>query len=554
MLKCIKDKLSFILPLILSTSTILAIYLFYGIYLDEFEVLTDLVVRESRTLKTQYPYANNENFLMYAQLSYIQQLFKGVSIHGIWLTTLTVISFTYIFNSILQHEKKLTTILLCFVIFIFSMENIILLSTSKVAVLLSLSSFLLLGTIESPTLKNRTIPLLPFIIALFVRIEYPIIIASFAFAYAILFNKKKLYTPITTSIILGILVFSTYAFLVYLNVDGIQDFRQYEKEIYHKFNSVFNIISTNNLNSLTEDQLKLLAKGLFLLDEPNLNSISYNSLVQHHSTFDYIFNNKEFANIYLNKLGYAFKIVLHQFFYLTIASLLSVIVLLYFSISRRKTLQATFLLLMYISLFLGVNLFAELHYRFLSSFLLAPILIALFLLSNRNTQLTKNMSSGLFLLYLSLGLLYLSKDIRTISADKEHLENRAMAVHDSFKNDIAHQLTPFLGYLEYDGILPSKLFRKDPNISWYFLDAGTLNELKHFKILNQRVFGENYPSLKNRIKQVIQQNGYLYISKKYIEFYQVYLQKIHHYSFNYEIDRSFGDGSFNKYKIYEVNE
>lgn len=523
-------------------------YFIWGLYMDDFEVITHQIMTDIKALNTRTIYATNENFLLYAPKAWLQEIFPSISIHGVTMLLSLIAGYAACFYYILINNPRFAGIFTIVLLYILSLDSFILINNSKVAVLLTLTAISIFCFNKNGNRKHTFLAYILILIAIFSRIEYPLICLFCALICALIFQNKPLLKHSFIAFIIGTVVFLAFVYLVHLNIDGIKDFRDYEKWIDDRMSFTLggNSIITD---SLSRYESLVYAKGLFLLDQPALDEIQYSDIVLHHSLIDYIFKNDNFLKIFRIKFLASFQTIQNTFFPLLIAFIYTWLLVFYKAWSKKVLWKAVLIAGIYLSIFIGVGIISKTHERFISSYLIAPIFIMLVLSAQKDFIKTKNLRHFSLLIYSILAFCYIAYTVPRQVEKKIQLENRAIELFSAFEADIHQGKEPVVGYLDYNGVIPSGLFKTYPHIKWIFLDCGTLNHHPHFRTLNERYFGKNYLSLPARMTQICNDNGEIYTNANTMLFYQKYLRAVHNYELKYELIESFGDGTYNKYSI-----
>lgn len=519
-----------------------AIFIYtHGVFFESFEAFFNYAIYESARLNIPI-IQTVDNFPIYWLFAKLQSMLGSVSVFFLWRVGLNILVLFFVYKIIFQAiNHAFFKLVFVFIAFFLLAENVFLLNNLRVSLLLPSVGLLYLYLFR----RKLDLPLLIFIIvtllSLTVRIHSPLFVFLVAFCIAIIFKKGYLAKLSTIGIFLSLLFIAAFSYVNHLDVDNLGDFNNYERSIDDRGGF---ILSGNPLDeNLTNEELKIFAKALFIMDEPALNHIEYKDIL-HHTTFtEYLFA-KNFLKTYSkNALEFSRVLWTDYKFNLFIVLFLVILILIKFPSKLRFSLATLFFILLPFVLLV----LAEVYNTFIGPFLFILSFIGICLIfKTYKISHYQKMFFILFIFVLSF-FQFQSNGLPRIKNEIQKHQN-SIDLMNQFCNK--NEQVILLSIID-EGLFHSSLFADwDKNQCFEFLDYGHLNYMPLFSKKNELTFGENFKSLKHKFTYIANEIGYLYADEFRIEFMTFYLKRIHDLKVGYELEKQNINKDLHKYKIW----
>lgn len=521
------------------------VYSLVGCYYYDYDSFISYVTYDMAINNSKLPLVSDANFLFFDLIILLQRKFTMLNIYGLFKISSLGIFFVVLNSILIKKLGLLKGVLLFIVFFLFSLKVVLFIHTNILVVLLGVSSFLFILFFS----KEKYSLLIFVFLSLFTiltRVDLSVLIYLLFFLSSILFCSRKIIFAQFIALSFSVLFFIFFVFLVTTNYQGLKEFFKYERSLQDRMDFVLD--TNKDINSFNKEEMIFYGMGRFLHDEDVQSVYSYDQIIKHKTTYEYVFNNVNLWNIYVIKLERLMHEVLQSFPIYLLLCIVCLIVWICYSVLHKIIFKVIFIVICFLSIPFLINILATVSTHFLLAYLLAPIIFsAVFLLNKIAYQPVKIYTLMLFLLFFaSVDFKYFSyplyKDFTQIEEEKEKL-------FSSFRLEIQEGFKPIISYIEFEYFIPSSLKFKYKNTTFIFLDAGAYNNVEHFSRIKKEYFKELNSSFIDRLKYVKYQNRNIYSSENMFNFIIRYVEVVHNTSISYEIVEAFEELDFNKYKI-----
>jgi len=424
-------------------------------------------------------------------------------------------------------------------------ENIVVIQNTRIGVLLTLAAFLHLHSDHANKKKGLFLFYFIVILAITNRIQLSIILSFYGLIIS-LFNKNKFI--IKHSLIyfsLSTLAYGVFLFLALNNSDNLKNYVKFERVLYDQKNFILGDDVNFDL-SISEYEIKVFAKAMFIKDPRTLDSISFTEIVKHQNLFDYIFSNDQFLNIISSKLKSTFRLINKYVLPLSLLMTLLWLTLVYYLKNHKKYL---ILLFIFLSIITFITVFAELNLSILYSlFALCSFSILIFI-NSQSQKIFVTLINFIALLFTLFQFFLFSKNY--IDGKKE-VHKTYLDFKDLYDEDIKQEQKSIFANLYYDDILPSKLFTNNQLMydQIVYLDYATQNNFKSFNDINEAIFGASNHAVLDKYRWVVKYNkGVLYIDDFSKKFMTLYIYKIYGESLRWKLLSSLENSEIRKYEV-----
>lgn len=531
---------------------LISLHYFIGFFLVDYEVFFNYAVQLAAHHNLTPIIASSDNFLLYPLYVFFQKLLPSIPIYALVKLSLIFLSVYIILDYfIFSIERKIYSIFFILIFTLVFSRSLILLHNTSIGFLLCFASFIVLFTDQ----KNRKRNLLFFYLLIVIAITHRIhisIIASFIGLLLLLLFYPKSHKLKHVIAFFGISVLS-YIFFLFLALNGPDNLTEYVKYERALLNNQNFVIDKSPFDpSLNTKELKYFAKALFLNDK-ELDNINFKSIIEHESIFSYVFQNKDFVKIYVTKVKELILLIYNTNLPFLILIFLNTILSLF--IFKTKQLPFIILNLIFCITLLFLTVFTTLNEEIIYPFFGLNILVSLICFYN----LTHNAKWFNIICFYTLILLLWQGlyNIEKILTYKNDSIKQQKFIEKSIKRDALINQKSVFTYLNYEGVLPSKIVKNNNNLynQIVYLDYGTLNKLPLFTKINQKIFGKNNNNLLFKYQWLIENNeGYIYSDEFMKDFITLYLKKIHNYHIKFELIEGFEDFAIKKYKIHQIEQ
>ncbi|MEX0810913.1 MAG: hypothetical protein WD048_01770 [Chitinophagales bacterium] len=421
-------------------------------------------------------------------------------------------------------------------------ENMVFINNVRISFLLSFATLMYLFVSK---IKGEKINLLLFytlvVLSVINRIEIAMVVFILGFIYSLIFSKKKILHSANAVIICAVF-YSVFLWGNYTYNNTAYNYIKIEKALDDRRD--FRFSSINNLNTLTNEEVKMYARALFVLDEPTLNieEFDFSKVLKHKTFSEYIMKNSDFFSIYTNQLIESYKIFTEYYWPVLIILFISII---YISLSvKAQLLKIILFTLCYIAVIPFLALMGEVPKSFIAPYITTGVFISIwYIYLNIKMKKTVKVIFGMTFLICSL-LLYITNIQPTLNK-KRNLQLNSDKIYNDFKTEEEVFILTIFDWK----ILPVELFH--PNASFIF-NSISFRQYDHtniFQLQKERTFGENYASLKHRFEYLIKNKRAVYGSNYITDFYKAYLNRVHDFKIEFIPIKNIENTDIYKFRI-----
>lgn len=514
-----------------------------GIYFDSYESIINYSVHVSGETGVINLSPSNNDFILLQIYMYLQKFWPEAPIFAIAKLFFTTLSFTVILYCLPRiFNSRNTVVVLTLITLTILSTNFVLISNVRISFSLGFSALLFLFS-HRDKLKPSKVFLfyLLAICSILNRIEIAIIIFTLGILSAILFYHKKIAFHIIGAILIASIAYFGFYWVNIKYFESIHKGLKYEKALDDRGDFKFSDLKIDE--HANSNDLKYYAIALNILDEPKLDTdnFDYTLLLKNRSFINYLSNFNQFKKVYIDQLSemteYLYKNLWPFLFILIILSFLYIKV----ALRDRAFFKYATLYLSVFSIPFLMAIFGEVTPSFLSPYL-STCLLSLLIFVAPTFEKHKNLYLSGFLL---IGLFILNSDLKPSLKDKQLQQSISEKIYNDFKTEDQVFLLSMLDW----SILPQKLFHQDANYIFNSISFGLFDHTNFFKEHKLQVFGENYQSLSSRFEFVIQKKTPVYGNEFIVNFYKIYLSKVHNLEIDFTQLKKFEGSNVNKYSV-----
>jgi hypothetical protein len=487
-----------------------------------------------------YPLVNND-FILFNVLLHLKQFCQRIDIFSCskLLFFASALSILIYFTNKIYKNKTLKTLTIIVFVLLF-IESFVLINHVRSATFFCFVAFtvLFLATKKRHIILFYTVALL----AIMQRIEVSIIHFTIFIIIAIVFNlNKKILKHSTIVFLIGLSGLSAIWTYNQIKFPFVNDFFKYERNLEQNKNIILDNAKIQEIfkgNNQDKDDLIAYANIYFLIDEPYSKIEYLGNYVKHQTLYEYVFENPDFLNIYIDKLEDIYIELTQNLWNIVVLFLFFLILTLHLIRGHNKLFRISVLLIYMISLMLGLSVLIGIDYRVLQSLLLMPLslMVLIFFYGNKNSFNINAILLGFSIFLLVLGVITVT---RTQWKEFENNHTKSILLNNFLKNDKKVNINNgFILDFNHYYSLPSKIFSMK-DFEGKIFSMAYFENLPMFKKEKKELIGEDWKKMPVRFNFLIDNHIPIYSDKKVLVFQQSYLKVIHGFDFDIEEDKSF---------------
>lgn len=547
-----KKKILLALSILFSIACVVFIFFTWGMYYEGDEVFANYFFYLNGLYNSPHIFWNEEYFLVSQLIVFLQSKWLSISFLSAYKFLILTILLAYFFYIFFKTTKSIfIAFTLNTLVFFVLLDNFIFVNNVRITILLAfLSVFYLIS--QKNTRLHQKFTLVHFYFLYFLaitsRFQIAFIFFTVFFVIAFLTRQKLLARHLAFILLFNVLLFSIFNKKIEKYPEQLQNFYKYELSIHDRGDFVLQEIYVvenmqTYLNNLDDQELKLMAKSLFILDKPTLDSIQFTDLILHPKLLDYIFRNTNFLKIYKTKLIDLKQLFFQDYKFLFLLFLVAQITLFIVFFKNTKSVFLYILgLLLYFSLPFLISIIGNMPQKILSPFLICPTILAFYWILNSRKTIIK------FFLIITVGALALFH-FQNFTTPHLNLQKNQEANAHTFFELIPKNEPVYVTYFDTPEILPSKLFTRIYPKEIVFIDLGGFIDYPVFYKQQNKYF-EEQSYIKRRYTTLINdKNKVVYGTSFITSFISLYLEKTHNYSINFKESSICKECTLNKIRI-----